>query len=469
MLFHTWTFAAFFLIVYPIHLFVKNTRFAKYWLLVASCVFYGWWRPQGRPWTPAYLYLMLYCTIVDYVAGRLMAATTRRKMFLAIAVVNHLLVLGYCKYAIFFTRNANVLLGRLGAPALPIPDIILPIGVSFYTFQAMSYVIDLYRGDVEVERHPVRFAAFVTLFPQLVAGPIERGAALLPQLRRKVRVHLQNVTDGLSLFLVGFFKKRAIADFLAIYVESVYGSDKVAPTLGTCGSPQVILATFAFAWQIYFDFSGYTDMARGLAKMMGYNLMVNFNKPYLSADLGEFWKRWHISLSSWFRDYVYIPLGGNRRGRARTWVNMFITMVVSGFWHGAAWTFVIWGFLHALGLAVTKLLQPTKGYRRVPKPVKQTLVFCFVCFAWIFFRARSLGDALLAVRTAVTGPWLAPTFPVAALILCLAVWLHQAGSESRLHNLLHWAPVRLALATGMLVYLVFASSSGVQQFIYFQF
>src|SRR5437868_465316 len=239
---------------------------------------------------------------------------------------------------------------------------ILPVGISFFTFQSLSYTIDFYLGKVHRERNFLRFATFVCFFPQLMAGPIERAKHLLPQFKTFPEIRLQNFTDGGSLFLVGLFKILALANYLSFYVERVYENP------ATQSASALAMATFAFAWQIFFDFSGYTDMARGLAQIMGFRLILNFNNPYLATGLGDFWSRWHISLLSWFRDYVYIPLGGNRRGELLTYRNLFITFLVSGIWHGAAWTFAIWGILHALGVMITRELERSAFYRdRVPK------------------------------------------------------------------------------------------------------
>jgi D-alanyl-lipoteichoic acid acyltransferase DltB (MBOAT superfamily) len=338
----------------------------------------------------------------------------------------------------------------------------------------MSYTIDFYRGKVEREPSFFRFAAFVSLFPRLLAGPIERAENLLPQLREKPTISAENITDGLSLFVVGLFKKVALADYLALYVDKIYA----AP--GFSDGFSLMLATFAFAWQIYFDFSGYTDMARGIARMMSFNLMLNFNNPYLATGLGDFWGRWHISLSTWFRDYLYIPLGGNRKGKFNTYRNMFITMVVSGLWHGAAWTFVIWGALHAVGRFLTRELERTEFYeRRVPKLLKQGFVFIFVTFAWIFFRAESLSDAVLIVKRifseflALGDPRAAgladPNFPILALFLCLSIWIYQFLFESRVRKLLELTPVKIGITCFMLLYLMMFTTSGHEAFIYLQF
>ncbi len=483
MLFHTWTFAVFFLIFYPVYLGLKGTRLKLPWLLAASYVFYGCWHPF-------YLVLIFWSTTVDYLAVTAMSRWRWRKPWLVLSIVNNLGLLGFFKYGGFVIDNLNALGERLGSPyAIPYPNLefvsdhlnallghwglpfsteplrfLLPVGISFYVFQSMSYTIDYYRGKVDREPNFIRYATFVSLFPQLVAGPIERARNLLPQLQRTPRVGAEDVADGLSLFVVGLFKKLVLADYLALYVDPVY----MAPE--RYDAPALLLATFAFAWQIYFDFSGYTDMARGIGRMLGIRLMLNFNNPYLATGLGDFWRRWHISLSTWFRDYVYIPLGGNRRGTLATYRNICLTMLLSGLWHGAAWTFLVWGALHALGYSLTRYLESTAVYRRrVPKLAKQAGTFLLVSFAWIFFRAETLADARLIVARIFQFRWTDPAFPLLALALILAVWLYQFVYESRARWILRPAPVRIGLVVGMILYLaLFAASSG-QPFIYFQF
>jgi D-alanyl-lipoteichoic acid acyltransferase DltB (MBOAT superfamily) len=482
MLFHTWVFFVFFLIVYPIYLLVRrNNRLMNVWLMLASYTFYGWW----NPW---YLLLLFGTSAIDYLMVILMERKQRtRTLWLIISLVSNFGFLGYFKYSGFITDNCNVLLAQLGFPfSLPdpaaypnavlgmfgVPDnwyfqhVILPIGISFHTFQSMSYTIDAYRGSIQTERSFIRFLTFVSFFPQLVAGPIERASNLLPQLQRTPRITRQDLADGLSLFLVGFFKKVALADYLAKYVDPVYGNP------GQFQAPALILATVAFGWQIYFDFSGYTDMARGIAQLMGFRLMLNFNNPYAATGLGDFWNRWHISLSTWFKDYVYFPLGGSRGGPWRTYRNMFLTMVISGIWHGAAWTFVIWGALHATARCLTRELERTEFYEnRVPKLVKQLLVFTFVTFTWIFFRAQSLDDAVLVISRIFTTGWTDPRFPVVMASLVLAVWLYQLlyTSGSALRRYLDVEPVRLGLTMGMIAYLLIVAQPSTKQFIYFQF
>ena len=482
MLFHTWVFVVFFLIVYPVYVLVRrNNQLMNIWLMIASYTFYGWW----NPW---YLLLLFGTSAIDYVMVLLMDHSRRTRTFwLVISLVSNFGFLGYFKYSGFITENLNTSLAHLGL-SLKLPDpiaypnamlsllgvsedyfftkVILPIGISFHTFQSMSYTIDAYKGVIPTERSFVRFLTFVSFFPQLVAGPIERAHNLLPQLQQTPRITRRDLTDGLSLFLVGFFKKVALADYLAQYVDPVYGNP------GLFQAPALILATLAFAWQIYFDFSGYTDMARGIAALMGFRMMLNFNNPYAATGLGDFWNRWHISLSTWFKDYLYFPLGGSRRGKSRTYINMFITMIVSGIWHGAAWTFVVWGGLHALGRCLTRELEQTEVYQqRIPRLAKQLAVFTFVAFTWIFFRAQSLSDAGLIISRIFTTGWADPRFPVVMAILVLAVWAYQLIYTSRL-SLCRWIdmePVRVGLAALMITYLAIVAQPSTKQFIYFQF
>jgi D-alanyl-lipoteichoic acid acyltransferase DltB (MBOAT superfamily) len=458
MLFHTWIFILFFLIVYPVYLLVRKTRFKDIWLLIASYVFYGWWNPL-------YLLLIVYSTAIDYVAVIRMDRSRRKKLWLYGSVINNLALLGLFKYAGFITDNLNYLLAQMGLHyAIPAPGVLLPVGISFYTFQSMSYTIDFYRGQIKKEPNFIRFATFVSLFPQLVAGPIERAKNLLPQIQKPSHISRLDITDGLSLFVVGLFKKLAMADFLSQWVDPVYASP------GSYQAPALLFATFAFAWQIYFDFSGYTDMARGIARLMGFRLMLNFNNPYLATGLGDFWARWHISLSTWFRDYVYIPLGGNRKGTFSTYRNIFLTMVISGFWHGAAWTMIIWGALHATGVMLTRQLERSAIYReRVPRFAKQMWVFIFVFFTWIFFRAGSLGDAWLILNRIFASGFADPGFPLLALGLVLIIWAYQFMYDSRIKWLLSLAPVRVSMVVAMILYIIIFSGGTEQPFIYFQF
>jgi alginate O-acetyltransferase complex protein AlgI len=464
MLFHTWVFAVFFLIVYPVYLLVrKNNSLMNFWLMIASYAFYGWWNPL-------YLVLLFGSSAIDYLMVLFMERSqTRRtrKIWLVISLVSNFGLLGVFKYAGFIVDNVNALLTAVHAPyAVPRPDILLPIGISFHTFQSMSYTIDAYYRKIQTERSFVRFLTFVSFFPQLVAGPIERASNLLPQLQGTPVITRRDLVDGLSLFLVGFFKKVAMADYLSIYVDRIYAHPEQFQ------SSHLILATFAFAWQIYFDFSGYTDMARGIAYFMGFRLMLNFNNPYVATGLGDFWNRWHISLSTWFKDYVYFPLGGNRGSKWFTYRNMVATMLISGVWHGAAWGYVIWGALHAVGRVVTRELEQTAFYRdRIPKIVKQLGVFVFVGFTWIFFRGQTWGQSWLVLSRMFTTGWVNPQFPTAALALIFAIWIYQFlyTSQGQGKSFVEWAPVRVGLALAMLVYLAVVAQPGSQQFIYFQF
>lgn len=469
MLFNTWPFALFFLILYPTYIALKGTRFRLPLLLVASYFFYAWGKPSYLI-IILYLSLILYVSLVDYMMVLLMSVTRWKKLWLSVSVINSLALLGIFKYGTFVTDNLNVLLSSLGIPYMvPAPGIFLPVGLSFYIFQSMSYTIDFYRGDIERQKSFIRYATFVSLFPRLLMGPIERAKNLLPQLAKTPRVSKQDVADGLSLFVVGFFKKVALADYMALYVNKVYAAPEQFQ------SPALILGTFLFCWQIYFDFSGYTDMARGVARMMGLRLMLNFNNPYLATGLSDFWRRWHISLSSWFRDYVYIPLGGNRRGTFNTYRNIFLTMVISGLWHaglfgGASWTFVIWGAVHALGCCLTHKLERSSFYKeKIPKLAKQLFVFTFVTFTWIFFRAESITDAWVIIARIFTSGFANPYCPLLMLALVFAVWFYQFVYESQLKWVLALRPVRVAIVTLMVLYLAVFAPSSEQAFIYLQF
>jgi D-alanyl-lipoteichoic acid acyltransferase DltB (MBOAT superfamily) len=483
MLFHTWVFLVFFAVVYPVYLLLRKHNLAmNVWLMLASYTFYGWWNPY-------YLLLLFGTSAIDYLMVLAMERSRYRKLWLIISLVSNFGFLGYFKYSGFMTESLNSVLASLHMQ-LPDPvaypnhvlawlgvppdkwfsSVVLPIGISFHTFQSMSYTIDAYRGTVRTEHNFIRFLTFVSFFPQLVAGPIERAKNLLPQLQGTPRITREDISDGLSLFLVGFFKKVALADYLAQYVDKVYGS----PTLFQ--GPALVLATFAFAWQIYFDFSGYTDMARGIARLMGFHLMLNFNNPYVATGLGDFWNRWHISLSTWFKDYVYFPLGGNRGGKLRTYWNMSLTMILSGFWHGAGWNFIIWGALHAGGRVVTRELERTYFYqKRVPSLVKQLGVFLFVLVTWVFFRtgtsSQPWDDARTILTRMFTTGWTAdPQFPLLMVFFIACVWLYQFLYNSPLaRRLLEWQPVPLGLALLMMVYLAVVAQPSTQQFIYFQF
>lgn len=399
MLFNSLDFLIFLPLVFLLYWgpLARNLRLQNLFLIGASYVFYGWW-----DWR--FLSLIVLSTGVDFLAGQQIgkapADGRRRKSWLLLSIGVNLGVLGFFKYFNFFVDSfaaAFTLFGRsLDSPTL---QLILPVGISFYTFQTLSYTIDVYRGKLEPTRDPVAFAAFVAFFPQLVAGPIERAARLLPQMQQSRHFDAGMAISGLRLMLWGFFKKIVIADGLAPLVNQVFAT---APEQG---SGVLLLGAVLFSFQIYGDFSGYTDIARGVARLLGFELMLNFNFPYFSRSIAEFWRRWHISLSSWFKDYLYIPLGGSREGRLKGIRNVFIIFAVSGLWHGANWTFVAWGLYHALLFVPSFLLGTNRQHRHalvagrwgLPPPgtlLRIALTFLLVSLGWILFRSESLPLAL---------------------------------------------------------------------------
>lgn len=458
MLFNSWIFVLSFIVIFAVFFILRRTRIRQLWLVIASYFFYGWLNPL-------YVLLIAYSTVFNYLVGLRLEKTERKKTWLVTGLINNLVILGFFKYASFLTENINSLLHLFNPDlTIPLPGLFLPVGLSFYTFIATGYIIDIYRGTTTAERNFISCAAFISFFPYLLAGPIERSRNMIPQLKSAPTICKEHISEGLSLFFVGMFKKVALADFLALYVNKIYGDST------EFGSMALLAATYAFAWQIYFDFSGYTDMARGVARLLGFNLMLNFRNPYLATGLGEFWGRWHISLSSWFRDYLYIPLGGNRSGRFNTYRNMILTMLVAGLWHGAAWTFVIWGGLHALGRCITRELERTRFYgERIPKIVKQLIVFHYVCLTWIFFRAETFEKAVTIVKGIFSFTSGDPQVPVMAVLFCAGVWVYQYVFESRYRNVLELSVVRIGIMLSILLYLIFFGTSGYEPFIYFQF
>jgi alginate O-acetyltransferase complex protein AlgI len=458
MLFQTWSFLIFFAVAYPVYLVLRRTRLRLLYLTGVSYFFYGWLNPL-------YPVLLLYTTAVDYFAVRFLVKSTKKKRWIVLSIVNNMALLGFFKYGLFVIDNINALFSSLNlAYEIPAPGILLPIGISFYTFRSLTYTIDCYRGTLDREGSFIHHAAFVSFFPLLLAGPIERAKTLLPQLRDNAPITGEDIGDGLSLFVVGLFKKLALADFLALYVNKIYS----AP--GEYQSAALIAATVAFSWQIYFDFSGYSDMARGVARMFGFKIMLNFDNPYLATGLGDFWRRWHISLSTWFRDYVYISLGGNRKGAFLTSFNIFLTMLVSGLWHGAAWTFVIWGAVHGLFAGFLRGLEASATYKqKVPLWVKRTIVFTLVSFAWIFFKAANLADAMLIIKRMFTSGVDDPALPLTLAAMVLLVWLYQAAYESRFKLVLNKPVLRIGIVVSMILYMCIFAGSGGQAFIYFQF
>src|SRR5579863_3381032 len=402
MLFPTSAFLLFFLAV-AAAMAMLETRFTakKAVLVAASYYFYAQW-----DWR--FCFLLAFSTTVSYAAGRLIGAPVdqkgdreRRRLVLAIAVALHLGLLGIFKYLDFFVLSANQLARLLGLQhELPFFEVLLPVGISFFTFHGISYITDVYRGDVAVCRNPLDMALYMSFFPQLVAGPIVRAAYFLPQLARPSAEPIP-IAPALLLILGGLFKKVVIANYLSTgLVDPVFA----APT--SYGGPDLLLAVYGYAVQIYCDFSAYTDMAIALAALVGFRFPPNFNQPYRAERLREFWQRWHISLSTWLRDYLYKPLGGNRYGKLKAYRNLMVTMVLGGIWHGAAWKFVAWGALHGGGLAAERLFEPWLGRHsrnRATRVIAILVVFHFVCLGWIFFRAEDFEIARLYLAGLAAG------------------------------------------------------------------
>jgi alginate O-acetyltransferase complex protein AlgI len=380
-------FAAIFFSVWPFARRRANTRYL--FLVAASFVFYGWW-----DWR--FLFLIIGSGLLDYFSALGMYRSPRfRKQFLGLSIAGNVGSLLVFKYSGFFAANLETVLGWFGWSAnlqesLPMFVKMLPVGISFYTFQSMSYTIDVYRGNLKPTRNVLHFFSYLAMFPQLVAGPIIRAADLLPQLKVQNPITEQHRWDGLRLIVHGYFKKMVIADGLAYGVTRAFADASPAGT-----SLFWWVTTTAFGIQIYCDFSGYSDIARGLAKWMGYDFMLNFNHPYVAGSLREFWRRWHISLSTWFRDFVYIPLGGSRGSKLRSELNMWITMLVSGLWHGAAWNFIMFGVVHAFGMTVERLSKWPKRVASLPggRVLVSIMLLTLVWVGWVFFRAHSIGQA----------------------------------------------------------------------------
>jgi alginate O-acetyltransferase complex protein AlgI len=396
MLFNSIHFVGFFLIVTSIY-FASPHRYRAVFLLFCSCYFY-------MAFVPIYIVILGATIVLDFFLAQLIHGRTghTRKVLLLLSLIANIGILAVFKYYNFFNENLQVILGQFGIEnPIPFLNILLPIGLSFHTFQAMSYIIEVYRGHQLPERNFVVYALYVMFFPQLVAGPIERPQNLLYQFRKVHSFEYAQVADGLKLMAWGFFKKVVVADRLALMVNFVY--DAPADHQGL----PVFIATICFALQIYCDFSGYSDIALGAARVLGFKLMTNFNTPYFSYSIGEFWQRWHISLSTWFRDYVYIPLGGNRVATWRWQMNLMIVFLISGLWHGASWTFVIWGGLHGLYLAVENLTSRLRTVSHTHSVIKNATrmltTFLLVCFAWIFFRSPTLADAWQIIRNVFSG------------------------------------------------------------------
>ena len=490
MLFNSLQFVLFFPIVTAGYFWLPH-RFRWQWLLAASCIFY-------MAFVPIYIVILAITIGIDYIAALLIDRVEGRARlrYLVISILSTCAVLFVFKYFNFFNSNflAAARFFQLNYP-VPVLDVLLPIGLSFHTFQSLSYVIEVYRGNQRPERNFGIYALYVMFYPQLVAGPIERPQHLLHQFREVHSFEYQRVANGLKLMAWGMFKKVVIADRLALLVNTVYGDPRAYD------GPALVVATLFFAFQIYCDFSGYTDIAIGAAQVMGFGLVDNFNRPYSARNIADFWHRWHMSLSTWFRDYVYIPLGGNRVSRPRWYLNLLLTFTISGLWHGANWTYVVWGFLNGVymvvGHATTGLRSHAVKYAGLDRfpAVRNAMAilatFVLVCFAWIFFRARTLPDAWyivthLAVNAekALDASWwtafltvpksglTALDFVVAIVaIACMEVF-HLVQGHSTVRTMLvarPW-PVRhgfyYLLVMSILILGVFHTP---QQFIYFQF
>ena len=476
MLFSELNFWAFFAIVGGLYVILPH-KAQNRMLLVASYVFYAAW-----DWR--FLSLIMLSTVVDYILGLRMAKETveqRRKLFLYISLALNLGMLGIFKYLGFFVESFEALRASVGFATDPLVlSIVLPVGISFYTFQTLSYTFDIYRRDLEPAEDFFDFALFVAFFPQLVAGPIERAKHLLPHIALPRVLAWTDFERGGGLCLRGLRKKIVIADGIAPSVDAIYASPDPSRL-------DIIFATWLFAIQIYCDFSGYTDIARGVAKMLGFGLMRNFAQPYFASDPQEFWRRWHISLSTWLRDYLYISLGGNRGGSFKTYRNLIATMVLGGLWHGAAWNFVLWGSFQGGLLAVHRAIagRQKAGAEGVARGLKGMAVrvlsiaafFQVVCYGWLLFRATSF-DQIANFTGRIIGTVSAPAVvsvptPPLAAFLCLGllfVWDLMTEKSNEVHFYERWpTPVRTAMYASMFYLLAFGSTTATSTFIYFQF
>ncbi len=464
MVFTSFPFLVLLLIVLPLY-FALSFRLQNIMLLIASYIFYGWW-----DWR--FLFLLFFSTALDYSVGLALDAPRFdrwRKAILVTSVTIQLLLLGVFKYYDFFIESAADVLASLGISwAAPTLKLVLPVGISFYTFHTISYTVDVYRRLAKPTTDFIGFALFISYFPQLVAGPIARASHLLPQCLAPRHPTLKVFWEGCYLFYWGLFKKVVVADNMGVIVDRAFGHP------GQLDAFSALVAVYAYAWQIYGDFSGYTDMARGCAKWMGFELQVNFNVPYLAVDPSDFWRRWHISLSTWLRDYLYLPLGGNRHGAARTYTNLILVMLIGGLWHGANWTFVLWGLYHGLLLVIYRLLAPDLGNRPLPalaRVVHQIFFFHLVCIGWMLFRAQSFHQ--LSEFVAAFGR--APEWHLgmaARLVFALPVFVLEYPIYSRNEQLAFlrfpwW--VRVAVYVGIYWALLSVGRWSGDGFIYFQF
>ena len=464
MLFNSLEFLIFFSLV-----FFTYWSLPHWWqnrvLLGASYFFYGSWN-----WK--LLGLIMLTTATDFTMALLIRRSVsplQRKTCLLAAIIVNLSILGFFKYYNFFVEDVLVFFELLGIPYVPIVlNIVLPVGISFYTFQSMSYTIDVYRGEVEPTTSLIDYALYVSFFPQLVAGPIERAAHLLPQMQNSRRIDFEKFAEGFFLIVLGLFKKVVVADHLSMYVDAEFANQT---------NVLLLISLYFFAFQIYCDFSGYSDIARGVARLLGFDIRINFNKPYLARSITEFWRRWHISLSTWFKDYVYIPLGGRRLSRAKCYRNLMIAFMLSGLWHGASWTFVIWGAIHGTILIIEKastgfLTYRHRGEASVLRRIGAVFVtFHIVVLAWVFFRAESLTQALSVFQNLID-PAIYPLSSYMALMHSVVALLDLAVMEFLDHHRDWWKSFPRANGTvlaGTIVFILLWGQMNGGQFIYFQF
>ena len=476
MLFNSFIFLFFLTLVIPLY-FILPRNYRKYFLILASYFFYGYW-----DWR--FCSLLLTSTIVDFYVSKYIDKTdnpARKKVWLMLSIFTNLGILGFFKYFQFFVDSVSPVAGIFGGNLDYLHmNIILPVGISFYTFQTMSYTIDVYRGNLKPTDSFADFSLFVSFFPQLVAGPIERAAHLLPQIKIMNKPTREQVNTGIILIITGMFKKVMIGDTTGRIVDNIFANP------GYYKSDELLFALLLFSIQIYADFSGYSSIARGTARLFGIELMKNFEQPYLSTNITEFWRRWHISLSTWLRDYLYIPLGGNRKGKLRTDINLMLTMLLGGLWHGANWTFVIWGGLHGIYLIIHKLILRGKEIKSrfeytsfkslVIFSLKVLVTFALVLIAWLFFRAEGLPQAFMIFGKFVQ--WQNGEFTVRfaritgifMFIIILSDFLEYYTRKHSFMVLVRTVPARYAVLSAFLIItLIYMFQSEPLPFIYFQF
>ena len=461
----------FFLILVVTVYWRLGRRNQNIFLLAASYFFYGWWDYR-------FLLLMIGSTTIDFLIARAIERTsntsTRRKLLVASLIVNFA-ILGFFKYFNFFVDSFIHVLATAGVHAsAPLLRIILPPGISFYTFQEVAYIVDVYKKKLPAAKSFIEYALFISLFPHLIAGPIQRPNHLLPQVQGERTFDSDKFFNGLLLILSGLFRKCVIADNCALLANAAFSGGFGEPNLCV-----LAIGTYAFAWQIYGDFSGYSDIARGSAQLLGFHFMVNFRQPYLATSIRDFWRRWHISLSTWLRDYLYIPLGGSAEAGYKTYRNLLLTMLLGGLWHGANWTFVVWGWLHGVALAFERFLDTNAAFLKSPRLQigtwpKRIILFHFVCLSWIFFRADSLRAAGRLLQG--LGHWIwRPEYFVAFKFLALFVvplflidlYLEHSQEEYLFERTTPLA--RVVVGCSALVLITFFSANQANAFIYFQF